>query len=125
MGLVLNLLPAAVDAVSVVKPDESHSGKPGGKHPNILFFIMDDVGIDQIKVFGYGGATPPRTPNMDTISKAGARLRNTWSMPECSPSRAEFFEGRFLFRTQVLNTILAEDLANSQFSPFEVTTPRS
>jgi hypothetical protein len=40
-------------------------------------FIMDDVGIDQIKVFGYGGATPPRTPNMDTISKAGARFRNT------------------------------------------------
>ncbi|MGR6034510.1 MAG: sulfatase-like hydrolase/transferase [Candidatus Nitrosoglobus sp.] len=85
---------------------------------------MDDVGIDQIKVFGYGGATPPRTPNMDTISKAGARFRNTWSMPECSPSRAEFFERRFLFRTQVLNAILAEDLANSQVSPFEVTTPQ-
>ena len=28
--------------------------------PNILFFVLDDVGIDQMKAFGYGGATPPR-----------------------------------------------------------------
>ena len=27
--------------------------------PNILFFVLDDVGIDQMKAFGYGGATPP------------------------------------------------------------------
>src|SRR5205814_3004024 len=27
------------------------------KTPNILFFIMDDVGIDQMLTFGYGGAT--------------------------------------------------------------------
>jgi len=27
--------------------------------PNILFVIMDDVGIDQMKSFGYGGLTPP------------------------------------------------------------------
>ena len=28
------------------------------KTPNILFFIMDDVGIDQMQIFGYGGAPP-------------------------------------------------------------------
>ena len=26
--------------------------------PNILFIIMDDVGIDLMKSFGYGGQTP-------------------------------------------------------------------
>lgn len=93
------------------------------RRPNILFFIMDDVGIDQMKVFGYGGTTPPRTPNMDTIAHAGVRFRNTWAMPECSPSRAVFFEGRFPFRTNVLNVVTPEILANSQVSPFETTTP--
>ena len=29
------------------------------QHPNILFIIMDDVGIDQMRSFGYGGVTPP------------------------------------------------------------------
>ncbi len=38
------------------------SARPPPERPNILFFVLDDVGIDQMKVFGYGGATPPRTP---------------------------------------------------------------
>ena len=36
--------------------------------PNILFVIMDDVGIDQMRTFGYGGETPPATPNIDRIA---------------------------------------------------------
>ena len=95
-----------------------------GHRPNILFIVMDDVGIDQMRIFGYGGATPPRTPNIDAIAHAGVRFRNVWSMPECSPSRAMFFEGRFPFRTNVLFAILGSDLANSQVSPFEATTPK-
>jgi hypothetical protein len=39
-------------------------------------------------------------------------------------SRAIFFEGRYPLRTNVLNAILNIDLANSQVSPFETTTPR-
>ena len=84
---------------------------------------MDDVGIDQMRIFGYGGLTPPSTPNIDAIARAGVRFRNVWSMPECSPSRAIFFEGRFPLRTKVYNAILDDDLANSQVSPFEATTP--
>jgi len=97
--------------------------------PNILFIVMDDVGIDQMKIFGYGGRkippiNPPRTPNIDAIARAGVRFRNAWSMPECSPSRAIFFEGRFPFRTNVFSAIVSDDLANSQVSPFEMTTPK-
>ncbi|MCX7107170.1 MAG: sulfatase-like hydrolase/transferase, partial [Methylococcales bacterium] len=63
--------------------------------PNILFFVMDDVGIDQMKVFGYGGDNPPQTPNIDAVALAGIRFRNTWSQPTCSPTRATFFDGRY------------------------------
>jgi hypothetical protein len=94
-----------------------------GHLPNILFIIMDDVGIDQMKAFGYGGATPPATPNFNAIAHEGVRFRNVWAMPECSPSRAIFFEGRFPLRTHIYSAILDDDLANSQVSPFEVTTP--
>src|SRR5437763_1451071 len=37
----------------------------GNQPPNILFIIMDDLGVDQLKIFGYGGATPPPTPNLE------------------------------------------------------------
>src|SRR5262245_22100711 len=87
LTLCMSLLGGTV-AAAPAQPD------PAGRPPNILFFIMDDVGVDQMRSFGYGGATPPRTPNMDAITHAGIRFRNTWSMPECTPSRAMFFEGR-------------------------------
>jgi arylsulfatase A-like enzyme len=97
---------------------------PSNGPPNILFIIMDDVGIDQMRAFGYGEDDQPRTPNIETIARAGVRFRNAWAMPECSPSRVSFFTGRYPQRTGVLNISVTRDLANSQASPFEVTTPR-
>ena len=81
--------------------------------PNIVFVVMDDVGIDQMASFGYGGATAPRMPNMDAVAKAGVRFRNTWSRPECSPGRAAFFVGRYPFRTNIYQAIGPNDLANA------------
>ncbi len=97
---------------------------PPAGPPNILFVVLDDVGMDQMKVFGYGGVTAPRTPNIDAIANAGIGFRNFWAMPECSPSRALMFEGRYPLRTNVFDAILSVDLANSQVSPYETTTPK-
>jgi hypothetical protein len=92
--------------------------------PNILFVLMDDVGIDQMRVFGYGGATPPKMPNINAIALVGVRFRNTWSMPECSPSRAALLTGRYPLRNNIYQAIGPNDLANSQVSPYEITAPR-
>lgn len=85
---------------------------------------MDDVGIDQMKVFGYGGAVGPDLPNIDAVAHAGVRFRNTWSMPECSPGRAAFFVGRYPLRTGIHQAIGPNDLATSQLSPYDITTPK-
>lgn len=108
---------------SIVLPGLAEAA-PAGDPPNILFIIMDDVGIDQMRVFGYQEDNQPRTPNIDTIAHAGVRFRNAWAMPECSPSRVSFFTGRYPLRTGVVNISATRDLANSQASPFEVTTPQ-
>lgn len=92
--------------------------------PNILFIIMDDVGVDQMAAFGYGGATAPPMPNMEAVAAAGVRFRNTWSMPECTPGRAAFFTGRFPFRTAIYQATGPNDLANSQLTPYDVTVPK-
>jgi len=123
--LAIQAHPQTSNAVSSGTSSNLAGQSAGGNksRPNILFIIMDDVGIDQMDIFGYGGGTPPLTPNINTIAQAGVRFRNVWSMPECSPSRAIFFEGRFPLRTNIQSAILSDDLANSQVSPFEVTTP--
>ncbi len=115
-------LTAGPSKLVAANSQQSNAGRKS--RPNILFVIMDDVGIDQMSIFGYGGGTPPLTPNVDAMARAGVRFRNVWSMPECSPSRAIFFEGRYPLRTNVNSAILSDDLANSQVSPFEVTTPK-
>jgi arylsulfatase A-like enzyme len=111
-------------SMGIADADAGESPDQASKPPNILFIIMDDVGIDQMRVFGYAEDNQPRTPNIDAIAHAGVRFRNAWAMPECSPSRVSFFTGRYPLRTGVLNISATRDLANSQASPFEVTTPR-
>ncbi len=103
---------------------DDSDGPASSTPPNILFIVMDDVGIDQMQVFGYGGDTPPSTPNIGVLANAGIRFHNTWSMPACTTSRAVFFEGRFPLRTNVYAALGPNDLANSQVSPFEMTAPK-
>ena len=93
------------------------------KPPNILFVIMDDVGMDQMELFGFGGETPPSMPNIEAIADGGVRFSNTWAMPACSTSRAVFFNGRFPLRTNVYGALGPDDLANAQVSPYELGVP--
>ncbi|KAF0808914.1 putative arylsulfatase [Alcanivorax sp. S71-1-4] len=111
-------------------------GTPPPPKPNILLVIMDDVGIDQMSSFGYGGvATPlppplsgehrgPALPSIDAIADQGLKFRNTWSMPECSPGRSVLLTGRYPLRNNIYQAIGPNDLANSQISEYEITAPK-
>jgi len=71
MGWIAALL---VLAISGCGSDSGEQAQP----PNIIFFILDDVGIDQMSAFGYGGAVGvPQTPVIDTLVKSGVMFRNT------------------------------------------------
>jgi hypothetical protein len=53
-----SLLHAQTSGSLTAGPSTNLPGQSGGaakQRPNILFIIMDDVGIDQIQIFGYGG----------------------------------------------------------------------
>ena len=72
--------------------------------PNILFIIMDDAGSIRSQL---------RLRRSDTCGDAGDRcvaqpafVSEILGMPECSPSRAMFFEGRWPLRTNVNSAIL-------------------
>jgi hypothetical protein len=111
----------AILAVAVVtKPARAADKKP----PNILLVVMDDIGIDQWQLFGYGGPDPAAMPNVATIAKAGIKFTNLWAMPACSNGRAALFTGRYPFRTHVYTAIGTNDLANFMVNPSETTIPQ-
>ncbi|MGH8224953.1 MAG: sulfatase-like hydrolase/transferase [Gammaproteobacteria bacterium] len=96
----------------------------GESSPNIVLVIMDDIGEDQWRLFGYGGYTPASTPNIDEIAHKGVKFHNLWSMPACSNGRATLFTGRYPFRVHTYNALGNNDLANYMVNPNEMTLPK-
>ena len=58
--------------------------------PNILFFILDDVGYGQLSTFG--GLI--ETPNIDRVAAMGLRYANMHTTALCSPTRSCVLTGR-------------------------------
>jgi len=69
-------------------PDEV---RPPEGAPNIIIFLLDDVGFAQIGSFG--GLI--ETPNIDRLAENGLRFNNFHTTALCSPSRATLMAGRF------------------------------
>jgi len=58
--------------------------------PNVIIFLLDDVGFAQVGCFG--GLID--TPNIDRLAKNGLRYNNFHTTALCSPSRATLMAGR-------------------------------
>jgi arylsulfatase A-like enzyme len=63
--------------------------------PNILVLLADDLGYADV---GFAGAKQIKTPNLDRLAAAGARLDDYYVQPLCSPTRAAFLTGRYPMR---------------------------
>lgn len=67
------------------------------KRPNILVIVADDLGYADIGA--QGQEKDVRTPNVDSIAKAGVRFTNGYvTCPVCSPTRAGLMTGRYQTR---------------------------
>nr|KAG5687610.1 hypothetical protein BaRGS_023332 [Batillaria attramentaria] len=62
--------------------------------PNIIFVLMDDVGHRDL------GYTDPTfyTPTIDRLRSEGIRMSQTYTPPNCGPSRSALFSGGYSFR---------------------------
>ena len=58
--------------------------------PNVLFFVLDDVGYGQLSSFG--GLVD--TPNIDRVAANGLRYSNMHTTALCSPTRSCILTGR-------------------------------
>jgi arylsulfatase A-like enzyme len=62
--------------------------------PNIVFFLIDDLGYTDV---GFNGGNI-KTPNIDKLARAGAKLGSFYVQPVCSPTRASLMTGRYPMR---------------------------
>ena len=62
---------------------------------NVLFILADDLGYADV---GFTGGKDIKTPHIDTLAAAGARLDDFYVQPVCSPTRASLMTGRYPMR---------------------------
>jgi arylsulfatase A-like enzyme len=77
--------------------------------PNILVILADDQGWGDLSVHGN---TNLRTPQIDSLARAGAMFDRFYVCPVCSPTRAEFLTGRYHLRGGVHNVTTGGERLN-------------
>jgi arylsulfatase A-like enzyme len=92
LGLTLSL--AAVPSLISAAKSQFAFGQPtatdaGGKRPNILVIMGDDLGFSDLGSFG----SEISTPHLDMLAKEGKILTNYHTDPVCSPARVSFLTG--------------------------------
>jgi arylsulfatase A-like enzyme len=79
-------------AILLAFGDESRADD--APRPNIVYFLSDDHGWADV---GWHGGEI-KTPNLDKLGMAGARLEQFYVQPVCSPTRAALMTGRYPMR---------------------------
>ena len=63
------------------------------KPPNVLFILMDDMGRQDLSVYG---SSLCETPHIDSLARDGAMFSNAYvAFPRCVPSRMAYMSGQY------------------------------
>ena len=75
------------------------AGDTVNKPPNIVFFLVDDLGWSDVGCFG---SSFYDTPNIDQLAAEGVRFTDGYATCHvCSPSRASILTGKYPARTNL------------------------
>ena len=86
--------------------------KRTGKRPNILIFVVDDLGYGDVGAYGGGEALGAPTPHIDRLAREGLKLTSTYAQPSCTPTRAALNTGRLPVRSGLTSPKLLNDNAD-------------
>lgn len=87
-----------------------------GQSPNILIFLVDDMGWGDVGVYGGGVAVGAPTPNIDRMARNGMRLTSFYAQSLCTPSRAALMTGRLPPRSGLTRPLLTGE--NPKVNPW-------
>ena len=99
-------------------------GARAEKPENILLVILDDYGAISAEAYQdqWKSARTGPTAVFNRVCRQGVRFTTAWSMPTCSPTRANILTGRYSFRTGVGGPC---GFGNDEIRPDELTLPRA
>jgi arylsulfatase A-like enzyme len=69
------------------------------KKPNVVYFLVDNLGIGELSVYSGGPLRGTYTPHIDAFAAEGMRLLNFAPETQCTPSRSALMTGRYSIRS--------------------------
>ncbi len=95
-------------------------GAQSSPRPNVVMFMMDDLGYGDI---GSYGAPDARTPNIDRLAREGVKLTDFYANhANCSPTRTALVSGRYQQRYGIESPLTYDD--KRHLPPSETSLPR-
>lgn len=128
LSLCLRTLVLVITAITMICStgvgEESLRQPRPQRRPNVVVFIVDDLGQRDLSCYG---STFYETPQIDRLAAAGVRFTHAYSAcPVCSPTRASLITGLYPQRTGITDYIGAAQPAawkrNTRHLPAPYTT---
>ena len=113
----------AADDTAVDEKLAEMRAKNGGKAPNIVYILLDDVGFGEIGMDELSVIRGYKTPNISAFAKQGLSLQRTYSEPSCTPTRVAMMTGRYPTRTgltEAKTTLSGEGLSGEEVTLAEI-----
>ncbi len=92
------------------------------QRPNIILFLVDDMGWQDTSVAFHSIETPynriNRTPNMERLAESGVRFSQSYTAsPVCTPSRTSIMTGQHPARNNITNWTLRNSVEDQETAP--------
>jgi arylsulfatase A len=94
----MRVLIAAI-LVSLVTVPKTGDAQRSAPRPNVVVFLVDDMGMGDLSVTGHPTI---RTPHLDQMAREGLRFTSFYAAPACTPARGMFMTSRYPVRTGLL-----------------------
>ena len=97
--------------------------KNGGKRPNIVYILIDDVSFGQMGNRKMNYVMGIRTPRINKFAEEGLSFMRMYTEPTCTPTRTAFMTGRHPVRTglkEVKVALVGEGLGANEVTIAEV-----
>lgn len=117
----LRLAATIAAAVLSIDPANPALASETSRRPNIVLFLVDDMGWQDTSVPFHTEVTPfnrrYRTPNMEKLAAAGMKFTQAYASSVCSPTRVSLMTGFNTARHRVTNWTLRQNATNDRPHP--------
>ena len=81
------------------QPDKVRKSGTAAKKPNVIYFLVDNLGFGELGCYGGGLLRGADTRRIDRFSSQGLKLLNFAPEAQCTPSRSALMTGRYAIRS--------------------------